>query len=118
MMTTIYRVGDTDPTPELGDSGGYCDAQDADGGPYCTWPADHDPEIPHVAGSGIRIMAVWGGGRPGITITRDQLEAWVGYPLTDDQVSDLEDAISTSSIPEAFDLMAGGAGMRPVSSAR
>lgn len=40
--------------------------------------------------------------RPGITLTRDQLEAWAGRALSDDEVSELDVAISNSSIPEAI----------------
>lgn len=44
--------------------------------------------------------------RPGITLTRDQLEAWAGKALTDDQVESLEESIQFSSIPEAIALIA------------
>lgn len=39
--------------------------------------------------------------RPTITITREQLEAWAGRDLTDEEVADLDNAIPNSSIPEA-----------------
>jgi hypothetical protein len=38
---------------------------------------------------------------PGITLSRGQLEAWAGRPLADDEITNLEDAIPHSSIPEA-----------------
>lgn len=41
-----------------------------------------------------------GGG--GITITRDQLETWVGHELTDDQVDDIGECVPNSSIPQAI----------------
>lgn len=43
----------------------------------------------------------------GITITRDQLEAWAGRSLTDDEVYRIGKCIPNSSIPEAIDLIAG-----------
>lgn len=42
----------------------------------------------------------------GVTITRDQLEAWAGRTLTDDEVLTLDINISNSSIPEAIGVMA------------
>jgi hypothetical protein len=42
----------------------------------------------------------------GITLTRDQLNAWSGFDLTDDQVEELEEAIPNSSIPEAIAMIA------------
>lgn len=44
--------------------------------------------------------------RPGITITRDQLERWAGQPLTDGQAAEIQDCIPTSSIPEAIATIA------------
>lgn len=44
--------------------------------------------------------------RKGITFTREQVEAWVGHTLTDDQVEELEDAAALSSIPDAFETIA------------
>jgi hypothetical protein len=44
--------------------------------------------------------------RPGITLTRGQLEAWVGFTLTDEQVEQLDEAIPNSSIPEAISTIA------------
>lgn len=38
----------------------------------------------------------------GITLTRDQLEAWAGHDLTDEQVEQLDIAIQFSSIPDAI----------------
>ncbi|WP_159795693.1 hypothetical protein [Puerhibacterium puerhi] len=46
--------------------------------------------------------------RPGITLTRDQLEAWAGRQLTDDEVSDLDDALPLSSLPEVVGTIAAG----------
>jgi hypothetical protein len=44
----------------------------------------------------------------GITLTRDQLNAWTGWDLTDEQVEQLEDAIPNSSIPDAVaEIMEG-----------
>jgi restriction endonuclease S subunit len=40
--------------------------------------------------------------RRGITLIREQLEAWACQSLTDEQVEQLEDAIPNSSIPEAI----------------
>ena len=40
--------------------------------------------------------------RIGITLTRDQLEAWAGRALTDEEVEDLDRDIPNSSIPEAI----------------
>lgn len=40
--------------------------------------------------------------RPGITLTRDQLECWAGVSLTDEQVEELGECIPNSSIPEAI----------------
>lgn len=42
----------------------------------------------------------------GITITRDRLEEWAGYPLTDEHVDRLADAIPRSSVPEAINEIA------------
>ena len=38
----------------------------------------------------------------GITLTRDQLEAWAGRALTDEEVEDLDRDIPNSSVPEAI----------------
>lgn len=40
--------------------------------------------------------------RPGITLTRGQLEAWAGFTLTDAEVEALDEALPNSSIPEAI----------------
>ena len=40
-----------------------------------------------------------------ITITRAQLEAWAGRPLSDGEVDTLDDAIPNSSIPEAVGVI-------------
>lgn len=45
-----YREGDPDPTP-----GGYCPV--THGGFWCTWNENHN--APHVAGTGLEIVAVW-----------------------------------------------------------
>jgi len=37
-----------------------------------------------------------------ITITREQVEAWAGRALTDEEIADLDVAIPNSSIPEAI----------------
>jgi hypothetical protein len=44
--------------------------------------------------------------RKGLTLTREQLEAWVGRTLTDDQVDEIDEAIPNSSIPEAIATIA------------
>jgi hypothetical protein len=44
--------------------------------------------------------------RPGITLTRGQLEAWAGAELTDENVEELEQAIPNSSIPESIAVIA------------
>jgi hypothetical protein len=41
----------------------------------------------------------------GIELTRDQLEAWAGRELTDEEVEDLDMRIPNSSIPEAIQTM-------------
>ena len=38
----------------------------------------------------------------GITVTREQLESWSDYKLTDEQVARVQEAIPLSSIPEAI----------------
>lgn len=40
--------------------------------------------------------------RPGILLWRDQLEAWAGHDLTDEQVEQVDTAIQFSSIPDAI----------------
>ena len=50
-----HKVGDPDPTPNLG-VGGYCGARDH-GGPICTWQQNHSG--PHVAGDGQIVVATW-----------------------------------------------------------
>lgn len=42
----------------------------------------------------------------GITLTRDQLEAWAGFTLSDEEVEALEESIPNSSIPEAIQMIA------------
>lgn len=37
----------------------------------------------------------------GVFLTREQLEAWTGYPLTDEEISRLDECIPHSSIPDA-----------------
>lgn len=41
----------------------------------------------------------------GITITREQLAAWAGRALTDDEVERLDECIPNSSIPDAIDTI-------------
>ncbi len=43
--------------------------------------------------------------RPTVEITREQLEAWAGRPLSDDEVARLDEAIPNSSIPEAVEAI-------------
>ena len=45
--------------------------------------------------------------RPGITLTREQLESWAGCFLTDDQIDRLDEAVPNSSIPEAIGTIVG-----------
>lgn len=40
--------------------------------------------------------------RPGITLTREQLESWACRTLTDEEVEALEESIPNSSIPDAI----------------
>ena len=42
----------------------------------------------------------------GIELTRDQLQAWAGRELTDEEVEALDRAIPDSSIPEAIQTLA------------
>lgn len=42
----------------------------------------------------------------GITFTRDQVEAWVGHVLTDDEIKEIEDALPNSSLPECVEAVA------------
>lgn len=44
----------------------------------------------------------------GITLTREQLEAWAGRELTDEEVEALDTAIPESSIPEAIATITEG----------
>lgn len=46
----------------------------------------------------------------GITLTRDQLEAWAGRELTDEEVAALDEAIPHGSIPEAIRTIADNIG--------
>ena len=48
-----------------------------------------------------RTTPVTGDGRPTVIITPEQIECWAGRPLTDDEVSRLDDCIPNSSIPDA-----------------
>lgn len=45
-------------------------------------------------------------GRVTVEITREQLEAWAGRELSDDEVAEIDDAIPDSSIPEAIGCIA------------
>ncbi len=47
-------------------------------------------------------------GKLTVEITRDQLEAFVGRPLTDDEVFEIDEAFPESAIPEAFAEIAEG----------
>ena len=44
-----------------------------------------------------------------VTITREQLEAWVGHRLTDEDVAEIDDAVPNSSIPDAIACIASDA---------
>lgn len=44
--------------------------------------------------------------RPGVTITRDQLETWARFPLTDEQVAAIGASIPESSIPGSLGMIA------------
>lgn len=44
----------------------------------------------------------------GIELSRDQLEAWAGRELSDEEVEALDEAIPNSSIPEAINTIADG----------
>lgn len=44
--------------------------------------------------------------RAGISFTRDQIEAWAGFTLTDEQVTDLENILPNSTFPETVALVA------------
>ena len=44
--------------------------------------------------------------RRGIELTREQLEAWAGMTLSDEEIEALEESIPNSSIPEAIATMA------------
>lgn len=41
-------------------------------------------------------------GRPTVEITRGQLEAWAGGPLTDDEVARIDGALPNSSVPDCI----------------
>lgn len=41
----------------------------------------------------------------GIIITREQIEAWAGRSLTDDELDRLDECIPHSSIPDAIDTI-------------
>lgn len=43
--------------------------------------------------------------RPGVHLTRDQLESWAGRALSDEEVDALDMRIPDSSIPEAIQTM-------------
>ena len=44
--------------------------------------------------------------RQGISLSRDQLEAWARRPLSDDEVAAIDESIPNSSIPDAIDTIA------------
>jgi hypothetical protein len=43
--------------------------------------------------------------RRGITLSRDQLEAWARRPLSDDEVEAIEECVPNSSIPDAIEVI-------------
>ena len=47
--------------------------------------------------------------RRGITLSRDQLEAWARRPLSDDEVEAIEECVPNSSIPDAIEVIANEA---------
>lgn len=47
--------------------------------------------------------------RQGIILSRDQLEAWAGRPLSDEEVEAIDECIPNSSIPDAIDTIANEA---------
>lgn len=46
------------------------------------------------------------GEQRGLTFTRGQVEAWVGNTLTDEELEDIEEVASWSSIPDAIRAIA------------
>jgi len=42
----------------------------------------------------------------GIVLTRDQLNDWAGFPLTDEEVERLDAALARSSLPETIGTIA------------
>lgn len=42
----------------------------------------------------------------GIYLTREQVEAWVGHPLTLGELADIEECVPNSSIPDAIETIA------------
>ncbi len=54
MAEQVYRVGDSDPTPN---DGPLCRREEANKGYSCTREPGH--LMPHVAGTGRKIVAVW-----------------------------------------------------------
>lgn len=47
--------------------------------------------------------------RRGITLSRDQLEAWARRPLSDEEVEAIDDCLPNSSIPDAIEVIANEA---------
>lgn len=47
--------------------------------------------------------------RQGITLSRDQLEAWARRPLSDNEVEAIDECIPHSSIPDAIETIANEA---------
>jgi hypothetical protein len=59
---------------------------------------DGDPDTDDAPGSELAPLR-------GITLTREQLEAWAGVHLTDDEVDRLAQCIPNSSIPDAIGII-------------
>ena len=56
----VYRVGQNDPTPDGLRVKEMCSTADPEDRYYCTWQKGHLAEgLPHVAGTGTAIAAVW-----------------------------------------------------------
>ena len=47
--------------------------------------------------------------RHGITLSRDQLEAWAHRPLSDEEVEAIDECVPNSSIPNAVEIIANEA---------
>lgn len=89
-----FHVGDPDPTPDHLPYKESCYA--AHRGYLCTWPKGHADSLPHVAGTGERIVAVWGGApldAVTVTLTRAQADAVISMVEygTDETLDELAD---------------------------